>query len=427
MPFKLRKSDKKIIQLLLDIYAEKTTLPIAYYDLRAKRFTWSHKGHYSPLCDELNNKCSKSDVFCRECAVDHELRCFNPAGKLEMCHAGLWNVALPINIGDTTVGTLLSGQRRVNDKKMSNMSSRAFQSFVKKQENHEKKEILIRLFDSTPAIDELEFDSQLLETLKKIQEYVYNWLYEQQRDIRDFRERVHTLAHEFLIPIQSIIADSENLFIEVESGELKLIAENILKEMQKLAIIAENMRSSVIGAKREQYIFEKHSIYKLLMKGRDLYQSEASQKGVEIRNPTTTDSTGFPYIEVESTQLQIAINNVLQNAVKYSFSSATGVLYIEIKCKTKSDNFYEISVSNLGTGILQYEIDDGLIFQSGYRGRLSLDKHRTGSGIGLSEVKRIIDLHGGSIHISSTKTISEAFKTIVNISIPAKRPESRGE
>lgn len=417
MPFRLRKNDKKIIKMLLDIYADATGLPVAYYDTHSNQYIWSSKGNYGPLCVELNGKFIKPETSDKECAQDHTNRCNNPSGKMEICHVGFWNVALPIKFGEMVVGTLLSGQRKINSPQMMRNSEEAFRHFNERQTDENQKAKFEALFNDTPSVVEEDFHTHLLENLRKIQEHLYNWLYEQRHEIRDFRERVHTLAHEFLIPIQSIIADSENLFLETEDAELKGMAANILNEMQKLAFIAENMRSAIIGAKREQYIFEAHNIYRILKKSCDLYQSEARQKGVEIRNPIAVSGSDFPRIEIELTQVQIAINNVIQNAVKYSYHSATGGLYIDIKCK-KNGNFYTIEISNLGTGILPEEIEQGLIFQAGYRGVLSIDKFRTGSGLGLSEVLRIVEQHGGNIKVESIKTKSEAYKTTVSISLP---------
>ncbi|MDR3630264.1 MAG: ATP-binding protein [Desulfocapsaceae bacterium] len=416
MPFKLRKNDHKIIELLLDIYADKTTLPVAYFDIYKKIFIWSKKGKYAPICNELNGQCNQNHKFCAGCTSDHEKRSQNPQGNFEICYVGLWNIALPIEIGGRVVGVLLSGQRKISDNQKSAISNTTFENFLEGITDNNKKVRLRKCFNETQAIDENEFNSNLLNNLKEFQEIFFEWIYEQQKDIREFRQHVHTLAHEFLIPIQAIIADSENLFVEQSEPELKRISKNILDEMQKLGIIAENMRSSILGAKYYQYEFSNRNIFEILTKSIDLYQSEANQKNVVIKSPSSL-SGNFPIIELEYKQMQIAINNLLQNAVKYSFSGAGGPLFIHIYCRQES-NIFTISFSNIGTGILPEEIESNQIFEAGYRGKLSADRHRTGSGLGLSEVKRIMELHNGFVEISSDKTKSDAYKTTVKIGIP---------
>ena len=418
MAFKLRVNDYKIIELLLDFYAEKTSLPIAYYDIHKRNFIWSTKGIYSKLCEELNNRCVGDDVFCNQCKSDHEKRCLDPSGSFQMCHVGLWNIALPVMIGEKIVGALLSGQRRVSDVDMSDKSLETFNNYIGGIRDNDKKNILIENFSNTPVVEKNELYNNLFINLKNIQEKLISWLYEHQKDIREFRGRVHALAHEFLIPIQAIIADAENLYSEIENLELREISKNILDEMQKLGFIAENMRASIIGAKYYQYEFVKKSIYRLLIKTIDLYQGEANKKGIDILQPEISDYSKFPEIEMEYNQLQIAINNIIQNAVKYSYTSSYSRLFIAIKCRHESNHFV-ISFSNLGIGILPEEIEGELIFHAGYRGKLSADRFRTGSGLGLSEVKRIIDLHNGTVNITSNKSkTSEAYKTTVEIKIP---------
>jgi signal transduction histidine kinase len=60
-----------------------------------------------------------------------------------------------------------------------------------------------------------------------------------------------------------------------------------------------------------------------------------------------------------------------------------------------------IEIENYGVGILPEEITSGIIFEYGYRGKLSYDWNRTGSGIGLSEALKIAKKHGGNIWITS--------------------------
>ena len=91
--------------------------------------------------------------------------------------------------------------------------------------------------------------------------------------------------------------------------------------------------------------------------------------------------------------------------------------------------FYRISVSNYGVGIEQYEIDDGSIFKDGYQGVLTQGENRTGSGKGLSFVKRVIDRHHGTIKADSAKMGSkheffgEPHLTTFTIRLPITQPQ----
>jgi signal transduction histidine kinase len=55
------------------------------------------------------------------------------------------------------------------------------------------------------------------------------------------------------------------------------------------------------------------------------------------------------------------------------------------------------------------ELDQGLVFQLGYRGQLSTERGRLGTGIGLTDARRVARSHGGDVIIESkpTKIFSE--------------------
>lgn len=422
------KNASTVIKMLLDIYARKTTLPVAYYDLEKDNFVWSFAGEYSSLCVLLNNKFDGGKTSCGGCDTDHIARCKMPNGRPELCHAGLWNIALPVEIEGKVIGTLISGQRRLAGEVREKLSRQKFENFARDGCAGIPYAELLSNYEGTDVVDEKGFDSNLLGNLKEVQEVIYRWFYEHERDSQRMRLRVQALAHDFLIPIQAIIADAENILIETDEGDIKDIARNILDEMQKLAIIAENMRSSLIGAKSEPYEFSSHSTLVLLKDAIRLFEREAKKKGVYIRtSPDLEDYRAFPNIEISYPHMKTAIHNIIHNAVKYSYSSAQGDLYVNVACKTEKEpngRYFVISVENLGTGILPNEIDDKLIFEPGYRGRLSADKHRTGSGLGLSEVQKVIDAHRGRIEVHSKPGKHDAYKTTVRVHLPYRHFET---
>jgi signal transduction histidine kinase len=61
-----------------------------------------------------------------------------------------------------------------------------------------------------------------------------------------------------------------------------------------------------------------------------------------------------------------------------------------------------VMFENFGVPIQADEIQNGLIFQFGYRGSLSGDRGRLGTGIGLTDALNTARLHGGDIKVEST-------------------------
>jgi signal transduction histidine kinase len=94
--------------------------------------------------------------------------------------------------------------------------------------------------------------------------------------------------------------------------------------------------------------------------------------------------TNRPHIEAEPVLLGIVVANLIRNAFAYTESGKVAIVL----------NGNTLTVTDTGRGIPEEEI--GKIFQRQFKGSGS-----TGSGIGLSLVKRICDRYGWETHIES--------------------------
>ncbi len=95
-----------------------------------------------------------------------------------------------------------------------------------------------------------------------------------------------------------------------------------------------------------------------------------------------------------SNLLKIAIKNILKNAIQYSHENSS----IVVKSYKKDDTL-NISIQDFGIGIEKNEQEK--IFEKFYRTDKSRNKNSGGTGLGMSIVKKIIDIHKGLIKIDS--------------------------
>jgi signal transduction histidine kinase len=126
--------------------------------------------------------------------------------------------------------------------------------------------------------------------------------------------------------------------------------------------------------------------------------------------------------------LILAFKNLVHNAVKYSFYPPKGMepdRFVKVtgQWAGHEHDMYAVEICNYGVGITPKEIEEGLIFEPHYRGEWAADRHRTGSGLGLTHVKRVIEeMHHGKIEVRSTPMPGTAYLTVCRVILPVRQP-----
>jgi signal transduction histidine kinase len=120
---------------------------------------------------------------------------------------------------------------------------------------------------------------------------------------------------------------------------------------------------------------------------------------IEIDSKDVEDAV----IVVNEREMLRALSNLLHNAIKYSWRrdpQRTKPAWVSIRTHMQDQNVF-IEFENWGVPIKREEIERGKIFELGYRGELSKDRGRLGTGIGLTDAQRVAESHGGYLEIES--------------------------
>jgi len=107
----------------------------------------------------------------------------------------------------------------------------------------------------------------------------------------------------------------------------------------------------------------------------------------------------LPWVTADETRLQQVFQNLLTNAIKYN-DKKEGFIDIDVK---DDDDSYQFSIQDNGIGIDEKYQDD--IFKVFH----TINKSKDSIGLGLSMVKKIIELHGGKIWIKSKPGLGSTF------------------
>jgi CheY-like chemotaxis protein len=126
------------------------------------------------------------------------------------------------------------------------------------------------------------------------------------------------------------------------------------------------------------------------------------------------------WVSADPSRLEQVLVNLITNAIKYT--KEEGQIWIKV---AREGNDAIISVTDTGIGIAPEMLPR--VFELFAQAEQGLDRSRGGLGIGLTLVRRIIELHGGSVHVASPGVGrgSEFTVRLPVIETPAEAAETR--
>ena len=226
----------------------------------------------------------------------------------------------------------------------------------------------------------------------------------------EHRRFTQRLDHELKNPLTAIRLSVENLRMQNEDRSLHADIESIETQSQRLVRLTGDLRK--VGVFDKQALdLEEVNVSELL---RELDEM-SKETGLFVENDrvlqivTPSAPWPVPNIKADRDLLQLALYNLLDNAVKYSSKGDT----VELHASEDGHNV-RIVIADTGLGINPTDVDH--IWDELYRGRNARDQ--LGSGIGLSLVKRIIDRHGGEILVDSKENTGTRVAILLPISQP---------
>lgn len=212
---------------------------------------------------------------------------------------------------------------------------------------------------------------------------------------RNEKELLACISHDLKTPLSSIYGYVEGIrdgIVKDEEG-IKRYSNIILKKSKELSKLIDDILEQSKTELNEMPI-ERKEIYS------DDYLKEVLEDlsiDVATHNMRLTVKGELPraLIYIDAVRINQVINNIIANSIKYSEAGEK----IEVWIEDDIDKI-TINIKDFGSGI---SIDDiPFIFNKFYRGEKHRNTNISGSGLGLSIAKYIVESHGGSIKCSSS-------------------------
>jgi signal transduction histidine kinase len=244
------------------------------------------------------------------------------------------------------------------------------------------------------------------------------------RSLKDVAEQANrakseflaTMSHELRTPLNAIIGFSE--FIKAETlGPISVPRyRDYLNDIHSsgthlLSIINDILDMSKIEAGEMKVVEEPVDLARIAEKCIRLMADQAAKGGVTIKVDIPPD---IPRLSGDQRMMSQIFLNLLSNAVKFTHPAGTVTLTIA----SDADGML-ISMQDTGIGIPADKLE--AVFEPFQQADSSDKRIYGGTGLGLSLVKSMVELHGGTIAIESV----EGEGTTVEIRFPAERVLAR--
>lgn len=209
---------------------------------------------------------------------------------------------------------------------------------------------------------------------------------------------VSSVSHEMKTPI-SIIKNYAQLLQKGKSSaeQREEYAKGIEDAASRLSSLISNiLKLNKLEHQRITPEVKAYDVCRQLCGSVFLFEDAMEEKGIELE----ADIEETAMIRADEDLMELVWNNLLSNAVKFTERGGS----ITIRQTSDEDHIY-VSVSDTGCGILKESINH--IFDKFYQGDTS---HSTeGNGLGLSLVKRVLELMDGEIQITSEEGKGSTF------------------
>jgi signal transduction histidine kinase/CheY-like chemotaxis protein len=226
-------------------------------------------------------------------------------------------------------------------------------------------------------------------------------LLEQERKLREAAETANrakdeflsVISHELRSPLNAILGWNRILTLKRrDDSEVASITPRIEQSAKaQLKMVNDLLDLGRVGTGKLKVEFRPTQLTRVVKLALDLARPAAAARGIELAGELTV---GAGQLSGDPDRLQQVVANLLSNALK--FTSSGGRITVGLR---DVDGFTELTVSDTGQGIALDLLPH--VFDRFRQGDSSSTRHSGGLGLGLTLVREIVLLHGGSVSASS--------------------------
>jgi len=213
---------------------------------------------------------------------------------------------------------------------------------------------------------------------------------------------IQNISHEIRTPLNGILGFSDLLVDPTISAEDKNQFVNLIQSSSNrlLDTINDYVNIALIVSGNVKVKKEKVDIDEVLKDAEGHFKKRAEEKGLQFEL-SIPERKNVLTVETDQEMFRRVLYHLMDNALKFTYQGQITVGY-ELKAK-----FIEFYIKDTGIGVEENAKEK--IFEIFMQEDVSLTREHEGSGLGLSIVKGLLALLGGTIHMESVKGKGSVF------------------
>ena len=212
---------------------------------------------------------------------------------------------------------------------------------------------------------------------------------------------LHNMSHDIRTPMNAILGYTQLMEDELKGKELPETLDH-LKKLQQSGNLLLSILNNVLDMARiesgKMEIDESYGQLKELQQTLlEIFDDEAKKKNIAFH---CTMKVEHEHVLTDITKVKEIFANILSNAIKYTPSGGSVTVNVdELPCDEPGYMIARTSVSDTGIGMSQEYLTR--IFEAFTREQNTTKSKIAGSGLGMSIVKKYVELLGGTINVES--------------------------